>query len=98
MCKNRENIISKIKKPLSLADNNTNQKEAIRELLTIRADNEEAKLRMLNEIDKNGKVSYKDCKVSLDQSQSLQTMKVFITGACLRTDGLTQKHKPIDDE
>ncbi len=76
----------------------TNQKDAIRELLTIRADNEEGKMRMLSEIDKNGKVYYSECKVSLDQCQSIQAMKVFITGACLRTNGLIQKNKPIDTD
>ena len=76
----------------------TNQKDAIREFLTIRSDNEEGKLKMLNEIEKNGKVSYSDCRVDLNNSQSVRAMKAFLTGACLRTDGLKQKTKPVDRE
>lgn len=76
----------------------TNQHDTIRELLTIRSDNQEGKMKMLDLIEKDGKVNYKDCKVSLDHSQSLQTWKVFMTGAMLKSDTLVQLHKPVDDE
>lgn len=76
----------------------TNQKDTIRELLTIRADNQEGKMKMLDLIEKDGKVNYKDCKVLLDNSQSLQTLKVFLTGAMLKSDTLVQINKPVDVE
>ena len=49
-------------------------------------------------IEKDGKVNYKDCKVLLDNSQSLQTLKVFLTGAMLKSDTLVQINKPVDEE
>jgi hypothetical protein len=64
----------------------TNQQDAIREFLTIRADNLPAKNRMLSIIEKNGTVNYSDCDVKLKDNQSLQTLWVFMTGALLKTD------------
>ncbi|MGL4949634.1 MAG: hypothetical protein ACRC5M_04570 [Anaeroplasmataceae bacterium] len=71
----------------------TNQQETLREMLTIRADNLPGKIKMLNQIEQYGKVNYDDCHVKLDDSQSLQTLRVFIQGACLKSKVLTQKAK-----
>lgn len=71
----------------------TNQKDTIKEMLTIRSDNLPGKLRMLKMIEENGSVSYDDCNVNLADSQSLQTLRVFIRGACLDSKVLSAKDK-----
>lgn len=73
----------------------TGQNNAIREFLTIRADNMEGKLKMHQSIEENGSVRYEDCNVDLNNCQSVQTMNVFIRGAMLKTDGLKQKRKKV---
>jgi len=74
-----------------------NQQDVIREFLTIRSDNMEGKLKMLDKIQSDGEVNYKDLNVNLDQCQSIQTLKVFMTAAMLKTDGITQKAKPSNE-
>lgn len=71
----------------------TNQKDTLREMLTIRADNDRAKHHMLTEISKYGKVSYKDCYVNLNDSQSLETTRVFLQAAGLKSRVLSPKNK-----
>lgn len=73
----------------------TNQLDSLRELLTIRADNLPGKLKMLNQIEENGKVNYEDCAVKLNDSQSLETTRVFIRGAFLDSKVLNAKVKDI---
>jgi hypothetical protein len=75
---------------LTSALTTTNQQETIKELLTIRADNMPGKTRMLNQIEANGTVNYKDCDVKYKDSQALQTFWVFMKGALLKTDVLDE--------
>lgn len=71
----------------------TNQKETLREMLTIRADNMPGKMRMLSQIEKTGTVRYEDCFVNLNDSQSLESTRVFVQGACLKSRVLAPKNK-----
>lgn len=73
----------------------TNQKDTLREMLTIRADNMPGKMKMLSQIEKNGSVRYEDCVVNLNDSQSLETVRAFFKGACLNTRVLKPKQKEI---
>ena len=70
----------------------TNQKESLREMLTIRADNMPGKMRMLSQIEKYGKVRYNDCFVNLNDSQSLETTRAFVQAACLKSRVLKPKN------
>ena len=65
----RRNIVEYDMQTASLVT--TNQKETLREMLTIRADNMPGKMRMLSQIEKTGTVRYEDCFVNLNDSQSL---------------------------
>lgn len=76
----------------------TNQTDTIKEFLTIRSDNIEGKLKMLNSIEETGSVRYSDCMVNLNDCQSIQTMNVFLKGAMLKTKGLVQKKKPTPED
>jgi len=56
----------------------TNQVEAIREFHGPRADNMPAKIKMLSQIEKFGRVKYRDLNLQLRNSQSLQYAKVLL--------------------
>jgi len=71
----------------------TNQTETLKEMLTIRADNMPGKMKMLNQIEQHGMVNYSDCNVNLNDSQSLETVRTFMQGACLKSRVLTPKRK-----
>lgn len=73
----------------------TNQKETLKEMLTIRADNMPGKMRMLSQIEKYGRVKYEDCLVNLNDSQSLETTRAFIQAACLKSRVLKPKNTNI---
>lgn len=76
----------------------TNQVNAVREFLGPRADNLPAKLKMLTQIENFGTVKYSDLQLQLRNSQSLQTMKAYLHGAFLESDGLVQKKNIVFDE
>lgn len=71
----------------------TNQRDTLREMLTIRADNDPAKRKMLDQISRYGKVNYSDCYVNLNDSQSLETTRTFLHAACLKSRVLAPKNK-----
>ena len=71
----------------------TNQRDTLREMLTIRADNDPAKRKMLDQISRYGKVNYSDCYVNLNDSQSLETTRTFLQAACLKSRVLAPKNK-----
>ena len=71
----------------------TNQKDALKEMLTIRADNLPGKMKMLSQIERNGTVRYEDCFVNLNDSQSLETTRAFVQAACLKSRVLKPKNK-----
>ena len=71
----------------------TNQKETLKEMLTIRADNMPGKMKMLSQIEKYGTVRYEDCAVNLNDSQSLETVRAFVQAACLKSRVLIPKQK-----
>jgi hypothetical protein len=59
----------------------TGQQNAIREFLTIRADNERGKLKMLAKIEQEGEVNYNDLSVNINDNQSYTFLKVMMRGA-----------------
>ena len=76
----------------------TNQTDAIREFLGPRADNMPAKMKMLSQIEKFGRVKYKDLDLQLRNSQSLATAQVYVTAALLKSQILTQEKINFNDE
>jgi predicted transport protein len=64
----------------------SNQGMFVKEILSVRADDMNNKLKMLNEISETGEFNMKDLNITTNNMQSIQTLKVFMMGALLKVD------------
>ena len=66
------------------------QESSIKEFLSIRADDQEAKRKMMMEIESSGKAHLSNYNLQTSNKQSLQAMEVFLKGAGLHSNILEQ--------
>lgn len=75
----------------------TNQYAAVKEFLSIRSDNEKAKIEMFKEIEATGKAHISNYNLQTSDMQSVQAMEVFLKGAGLTSNILNQNSQTTQE-